>query len=66
MTTRSSPGFDGLSPVFENETGTRFSLGLAETVSAALNVVQKHFRFRIDMDAVDATPSWGAAEDVGQ
>lgn len=31
-----------------------------------LVVKQKHFRFRIDTDAVDAAPTWGAAEDVGQ
>lgn len=32
----------------------------------AMAITQKHFRFRIDTDAVDATPTWGAAEDVGQ
>lgn len=31
-----------------------------------MSVRQRHFRFRIDTDAVDATPIWGAAEDVGQ
>lgn len=33
MTTRSSPGVDGMGLIYENETGARTSLGLTETAS---------------------------------